>query len=258
MIWLSDLPPTIEDLVTGAGPFGEVLNYGVAFIFVDSHFARRIRNALELTSHADQTTGAVALSLCVSALEALLCSGTVKKLEQLKWRIPAALHADQKLADDSVGAIRALYDQRSRCLHGERISNQGDMARDLPVVRRLVAAVLRAALEWAVQKNDGPERTDESEWRKELEAATKNPKQLGHIAGVTEDLAEHLRAFANVFGKDLIRELFDEADVEDVIVDRAKIIDYLLSETHENGRQKAAFFEGLVFAQRIGRNWLML
>jgi hypothetical protein len=112
--------------------------------------------------------------------------------------------------------------------------------------------VLRAALEWAVQKNDGPERTDESEWRKELEAATKNPKQLGHIAGVTEDLAEHLRAFANVFGKDLIRELFDEADVEDVIVDRAKIIDYLLSETHENGRQKAAFFRRFGFR---AENW---
>ena len=31
-------------------------------------------------------------------------------------------------------------------------------------------------------------------------------------------------------------------NVEQVIVPRAKIVDYLLSETHRNGRYKAAFF----------------
>jgi hypothetical protein len=36
-------------------------------------------------------------------------------------------------------------------------------------------------------------------------------------------------------------------NAENLVVDRAKIVDYLLSETHEDGRHKAAFFRGFGF-----------
>jgi hypothetical protein len=216
-----EVPPAIGDLCSGVGPFGRSLNFAAAHLFIKSPFARRIRNALELTVHADNAVTnntTVALSICVSALEALLCNDCrdsrgrrEKKTPQLKLRIPAVLQADQKLSDDFACAFDNLYDVRSRYFHGDYTPSEVELSRNVPFVRRLIAAVLRGALEWAVHKTNTPEQVNETEWRKELEAATRNLNY--HVAGVTKDLAEHLRAFTNVFGKDRLKaELPDTAE----------------------------------------------
>jgi hypothetical protein len=49
----SIIPPAIGLLESGSNPFGSLLDYAAAYVLIDSDFARRINNALELTSHAD-------------------------------------------------------------------------------------------------------------------------------------------------------------------------------------------------------------
>jgi hypothetical protein len=128
----------------------------------------------------------------------------------LQKRIPALLQADQNLAENSGIAIRALYGVRNRCLHGQDVSTH----HDVNVVRRLVAAVLRGVLEWAVHRNDNPAQADDSEWRKDLEAATTNQKEIKHVTGVTTELVGHLLEFANVFNKNRLSHLFDDDSAE--------------------------------------------
>jgi hypothetical protein len=207
------IPPAIGSLASGSNPFGTTLDYAAACILIDTDFARRINNSLELTSHADNmTNNSIALSLCVSSLEALLCceDKNERNSEQLQKRIPALLQADQKLAENSGIAIRALYKVRNRCLHGQEVSTQ----HDVNAVRRLVAAVLRGVLEWAVHRNDDPVQTDDFEWRKELEVATTDKKDVKHLEGVTKGLVDHLLEFTSVFDKNRVAQLFDEDGIE--------------------------------------------
>lgn len=214
------LQPAIDRLFNRLEPMGHTLEFAMKCLFVEAAFAQRIRNALELKSHADSVTNqAIALSLCVSALEAILCEERKEKNSgQLQKRIPALLKADQKLAKDSAGAIRALYKVRNRCLHGQVVLKSHDVS----AVRRLFGAVLRGALEWAVSRGDAPSDADEtermseleSEWKKVLKDATVNPDDITHIPGVTKDLHEHLHAFTTAFGKDRLSELFDGVEDE--------------------------------------------
>jgi hypothetical protein len=203
------VPPAIGDLFSGSSAFGAPLKYAVAFLFIDSPFAQRIKLALELTSNADSVANrAIALSLCLSSLEALLCKEDrdKKNSTQVRERVPAVLQADQKLAEEAGEAIRMLYRVRNRCLHGQEVSTQHGVS----AVRRLVGAILRGVLEWAVYTSDDAANLDDDEWIQELEAAATTPNRPAQIAGITKDLVEHLQTFTNVFGKDRLKAEWPE------------------------------------------------
>jgi hypothetical protein len=174
----------------------DLLRYAISYLFTDSDFARRIKNALELTHYADtHANEAIALSFCVSALEALLCDKKDKKVRQLQERIPALLQATTTLAKESAPAVKRLYNARSSCLHGSRLSTESGHT---IAARRLAAAVVRGALEWAIHNGDNPWDTSDKDWLQELRRATVHGK-VCKVAGVTPELAEHLDEFQRVF-----------------------------------------------------------
>jgi hypothetical protein len=213
----SDLPPAIGWLFDRSGAMGAVLDFGAGCLFIDkSPFAHRVRNALELAYQADNIGNKhLALSLCVSALEALLCTRSGGKVEQLKRRIPAVLQASQSLADDARDSVELLYDMRSRCLHGGEVGlDETQLQRDLPIVRRLLSAVLRGSLEWAVNENCPVAEIDDTDWTKVLKTATKDQNCIQAVAGITRQLSEHLQAFTSAFGRNRIKELLASGDKE--------------------------------------------
>jgi hypothetical protein len=128
-------------------------------------------------------------------LEALLCDKRDQKVTQLKERIPALLQATTTLAKESAPAIKRLYNARSSCLHGSRLSTESGHT---IAARRLAAAVVRGALEWAIHNGDNPWDTSDKDWLQELRRATVRGK-VCNVAGVTPELAEHLDEFQRVF-----------------------------------------------------------
>jgi hypothetical protein len=177
----------------------KLIRYALSYVFIDSDFARRISNAMRLIQFSDaHANDAVSLAFCVSAMEALLCNPwdsrpRIRKSEQLRKRIPALLQAGQD-SPDFDSSVDALYEARSRCLHGSSMSSDPELVLE---TRRLVAAILRATLEWAIHKSDEPQNVSADDWITELQVATAGERQP--IPGVTKDLAKHFTDFHRVF-----------------------------------------------------------
>jgi hypothetical protein len=107
----------------------------------------RVRNAVLLLAEADaQQNGAISLSLCFSAVEALVCSRAEQITEELARRTVALLEPTSLDRPASIQAIKNLYKLRCNALHG---SSLDDVREAHPSLRRLAAAVLRAVIEWS-------------------------------------------------------------------------------------------------------------
>jgi hypothetical protein len=106
----------------------------------------RVKNAVLLLAEADShRNGAISLSLCFSAVEALVCSRAEQITEELARRTAALLEPNSLDRPGSIQAIKSLYKLRCNALHG---SSFDDVREAHPLVRRLAAAVLRAMIEW--------------------------------------------------------------------------------------------------------------
>ena len=167
--------------------------------YTHTDFAVRVNHAIELAQCAEvHPNKAIAISFCVSAIEALLCEGVEEKGAQLRNRIPALLHFQGKGKEfRSINkAIIALYDIRSQAVHGSRLRATQEQ---LQSTTRLLSAILRGVLEWAVHASDESDLPEEQEWAAELRKATTDPKNLGKLAGVTIELSEHMNLFVKSF-----------------------------------------------------------
>ena len=83
---------------------------------------RRFHNATKLLSAADQADEPlVKLPLIVGALEALLSRSTQNLSDQVARRVATLLKDDAKHRMSLIKQIRALYDVRSKCIHGEDV-----------------------------------------------------------------------------------------------------------------------------------------
>jgi len=135
------LPHTTEDLVRRRGP---LLRSCLDAYYTDAtkrdSMDRRIRNAVHLLVEADaQASDAVALSLSVAAIEALLGRGSGEIKEKLAADVAVLLEPDLDLRDRAEDYVRKLYKDRSETLHGSRIEGEPQVRAQ---ARHLAAAVL--------------------------------------------------------------------------------------------------------------------
>jgi hypothetical protein len=120
---------------------------------------------------------------------------------QLRNRIPAVLQFQGKGKEFRAinKAIISLYDIRSQAVHGARLHATEEQ---LVSVTRLLSAVFRGVLEWAVHTAGEAVVPKEQEWIAELHKATSDPKNLGTLPGVTKELCEHMKLFVKSFETD--------------------------------------------------------
>ena len=145
-------------------------------------FDRRIHNAVHLLSEADtQAQNAIALALCVAAIEALLGEKGADVTSRLADHIAALLEPEPDERANAVDFFRDLYRIRCDVLHGRRI--EGDIkAREN--ARFLAAGVLSAIIARRVfLKRAGFQPEAPSDLFKEL---TRAKFQEGQAAGVGE------------------------------------------------------------------------
>lgn len=120
--------------------------------------AQRVRNAIQLLEEADcQTSTAIGLSLCFSAIEALLCRKTEGITDELSRSVATLLEPDASQRLQVIKAIKQLYDRRSKALHGVSID---DDRQAWVRVRHLASGVLAAVADWADYQRRFPEKAD--------------------------------------------------------------------------------------------------
>ena len=130
---------------------------------------QRLRNAVHLMVAADQQRmAAIAMALDFSAIEALLCSRQQGIVDELSRNVATLLQPDARSRQETIKAVKKLYDLRSKAMHGEQLTNDSE-ARDQ--VRLLAAAVFSAILDWqAYQKRVG-DTSGRNDFLNELESA---------------------------------------------------------------------------------------
>lgn len=151
----------------------------------------RIGNAVRMLVEADaQRSYTVALALCFTAIEAIVCVKTEGITEELANNATVALEAEPRQRDGAIEAIRALYRLRSKAVHGESIKQDQTAWRK---TRRLAAAVLGAATEWSSHKRQRGDIAEQREFAKDLKKALRTGSK---VVGVGErfGVAERLRA----------------------------------------------------------------
>lgn len=144
-------------------------------------FNRRIRNALHLLVESDrQAHDAVALSLSVAAIEALLCRKGSDLTSQISENAAVLLEPDSHFRDDATNFVRNLYDIRSRTLHGDLVA---DVRIHRLYARQLAAAVFLAILQRReYQSRMGIEAEPPDDFFSEIRASKWVP---GPVPGVT-------------------------------------------------------------------------
>jgi hypothetical protein len=149
-------------------------------------FQRRLRNALMMLVEADrQTHDAIGLSLCFSALEAMLVDSKSSIVATLSENLAALLEPVAANRPRAVKVVAELYDTRSRVLHGDSLDfDKTDDA------RLLAAAVLKALME----REDFIRRLgDKTEVPRELFAELKESRLSGRqVIGVADSEATSL------------------------------------------------------------------
>lgn len=137
--------PMREDDCLDTWPVGQLLDATFADPGRKSSIDRRVRNAMHLLIESDQQRhDAIALSLAVAAIEALLCRGTTDLTVQIAENTATLLEPDSHLRALAERFVRGLYKARSRTLHGDVLEHE---AEDRHHARQLAAAVLHAILE---------------------------------------------------------------------------------------------------------------
>ncbi len=203
---IEGFPPPLDWLLSE--DVKRVLACAANCLLTESPFARRVKTAITYAQSAQKQADedrAFALSLCVLAMESLLCNGDKSKCAQFKARIPTLLQSDRQLADKAKTAIGNVYNARSRFFHGD---NPDVTQEQLAVTERLLSAALRAAIEWSIHDNADAPWIPQRDWIDTLRDAA----DRGHgVPGVTKELSEHVDKFQRVFGRDRLGDLgFDD------------------------------------------------
>ena len=187
----------------GASFFSQCLSSYFAAPAKKTSMTQRMRNAVHLLVEADaQQNDTIALALCFSAIEALLCSKTDGIQDELAKNVTSLLLPEKTQRKVPEGQVKELYKRRSRALHGEAAIDDapshkarevsslacfvstreavGDAPRDK--ARRLAAAVLGALTIWnGYQHRMGEigETCERGEFLKHLDDAVRGSPMIG-------------------------------------------------------------------------------
>ncbi|HEV2295773.1 MAG TPA: hypothetical protein VGR35_18135 [Tepidisphaeraceae bacterium] len=103
-------------------------------------FQRRIGNAVRLLAEADnQRSDPIGLSLCVTAIDALLGRKGTEMAKTLADFVAGLLEPEVNFRRQAADWVADLYDKRSRVLHGDRLDASAELRRD---ARKLAASAL--------------------------------------------------------------------------------------------------------------------
>ncbi len=106
----------------------------------------RIRNAVRLAVAAtEQAESGMDLALTIAAVEALVCQKSQNVADELARNVAAILVSNADDRKQAIVRVKALYNTRSRVLHGEKIHASEWDAQE---ARVLLLGLLRAAIEW--------------------------------------------------------------------------------------------------------------
>lgn len=206
--WTDPDGPTIDWLLA----MSSVLCASFKCQFASSEFPGRIKIATLFAHYAEMAANnSVAISFCVAAIEAILCRPKEKKTAVLQQRLPAVLCVEESKWDEYELAIANMYNVRSLCFHGTSIA-----ATEVQVVavKRLLAAIIRAALEWWTHRSKVLSTPSDSDWFAAIPDKKHRAGRYVEPTGVTRQLSEHLAEVKRVFGdsgfSDLIRTMDQE------------------------------------------------
>jgi tetratricopeptide (TPR) repeat protein len=88
--------------------------------------------------------------MCVSTIEAIVGSGKKDKVAEFCNHVLALLAYNTAVGEIDKKGLAKLYDARSSCLHGADLDTKPEF---VTAAKRLASAVIRAALEWALENH---------------------------------------------------------------------------------------------------------
>lgn len=152
-----------------------------------SSFGQRLRNAAHLMVEADsQTNHAIALSLCFSAIEALVCEKTDGIVDELSRHVSTLLEPSARERPDSIAGVKQYYNLRSKTLHGDHIVDDIDARWR---ARALASAVFEACIQWRQHVQMVGADIVRSDFLSELRNCSATGQQ---IVGVSDRLAKYI------------------------------------------------------------------
>ncbi len=163
-------PVRASDLKTYLPFLREALGLALSPRKKGEHFDNRIANAVRLLAEADrQASTAIAIALCVAAIESLVGFKGGELKQRLSNSVARLLEADTKHRSQAVKFVARLYDVRSDILHGTRLDDEPSRLQD---ARRLAAGVLYAVWYFVdFTKRMGADPPKPESWIKELTSA---------------------------------------------------------------------------------------
>lgn len=152
-----------------------------------SSFEQRMRNATHLLVEADdQENRVIALSLCFSAIEAMVCDKTEGIVDELSRHVASLLEPIGLSRIEAIAGIKKLYNIRSKVLHGDNLAGTDD---DFWRARALAAAVLKAADDWKLHTMRMGEEVDRKDFISELRTISTTGSQM---VGIGPELSRFL------------------------------------------------------------------
>ena len=186
--------PSVDYLISGEGQ--SFFSKCVSRLFhrstkkIDS-LKQRFQNAIDLLVLADeQESHIVGLSLCFSAIEALVCENPQGIVKELSRRVVALLQPDGKQRPDAIKNIIKLYNFRSNFLHG---INMDECEQSYVQTRTLAAAVLRAVVDWQTYQSRMGDESKRKDFLSQLKFIEESgQKMIGDSGDLSRLLPEKL------------------------------------------------------------------
>ena len=150
-------------------------------------FDQRMRNAMQLLVEADeQGSQVISLSLCFSAIEAMVCEKSEGIVDELSRHVASLLEPIGLNRPDAIQGAKKLYNVRSKVLHGDSLVGTDS---DYWAARMLAAAVLKAAIEWRTHVERMGQAADRADFLSELKTISATG---GQMVGVDPKLSRFL------------------------------------------------------------------
>jgi len=160
----------------------QLSSYFLAPVKKTSSIDQRLRNAVHFLVEADnQKSDAIALSLCFSAIEAMVCEKTEGIVDELSRNVASLLEPDALNRPCAIQAIKRLYNLRSKTLHGA-VVHAGESIRWQ--ARLLAAAVLKALTEWRRHVGRLGDAANRADFMSELRALSSTGKEMVGVPGM--------------------------------------------------------------------------
>ncbi len=178
-----------QDLTkTGGGLLSQMMSsYFLPPAKKTSSFEQRLRNAVHLLVEADaQSHKAIALSLCFSAIEAMVCEKTDGIVDELSRHVSVLLQPTAMERPKAIQAVKRLYNVRSKTLHGDALEEDETAWWSS---RLLATGVLKAALDWQAHVTRVGSQPNRNDFLSELRTITATGQQMvGPEAGLEKFL----------------------------------------------------------------------